>query len=248
VNGVVVADASFDGAVPHRIEADVPASLLRADTNDLTVWNVGDTGVHSRVFLDRFEMAYPQTGTARAGAFEGVFASAGVADVSGLASPAAVVDVTSGAWLTGCEAGASLRFRAEAGHHYLAVSGEALLAPRVFLPEAASRLRSTGNQADYVLVAPQAFLAAAQPLLAQRQAQGLTTVAASLEEIASAFGGGQPSAEASIVSFAWHRWHALAAVRAGDANHDPRHYNAVAARRCRTSRRPPLPSPTPLAA
>jgi hypothetical protein len=231
VNGVVVADGSFDGAVPHRVDADVAASLLRADTNDLTVWNVGDTGVSSRVFLDRFEMAYPQTGTARAGSFEGVFASAGTAEVSGLASPAAVVDVTSGSWLTGYEAGASLRFRAEEGHLYLAVSEEALLAPRVFFPEAGSRLRNARNQADYVLVAPRAFLAAAQPLLAQRQAQGLTTFAAALEEIASAFGGGQPSAEAvrDFLSFAWHRWQRPSpryVLLLGDANHDPRHYNA----------------------
>ena len=191
VNGAAVADVVFDGAVPHRVEAEVPASLLRADTNELTVWNVGDTGVSSRVFLDRFEVAYPQTGAAPAGSFEGVFASGGVAEVSGLAAPAAVVDVTSGAWLAGFEAGTSLRFRAQEGHHYLAVSEEALLAPRVFFPEAGSRLRDVANQADYVLVAPEAFLAAAQPLLAHRQAQGLTTFAASLEEIASSFGGGK---------------------------------------------------------
>ena len=142
VNGALVAEESFDGAVPHRVEADVPVSLLAA-ANDLTVLNVGDTGVSSRVFLDRFEVLYPQLGAARSGTFDGVFSVAGTAEVAGIASPAALLDVTSGAsWLTGYEAGPSLRFHAETGHRYLAVSPEALLSPRVFFPEPSARLRS----------------------------------------------------------------------------------------------------------
>ena len=101
VNGVVVGEESFDGAVPYRVEAEVPVSLLRSDANELVVLNVGDTGVSSRVFLDRFELLYPQVGTGRAGAFDGVFSKAGTAEVAGLVSPAAVVDVTSGTWLRG---------------------------------------------------------------------------------------------------------------------------------------------------
>jgi hypothetical protein len=142
----------------------------------------------------------------------------------------AVVDVTSGTWLAAFETRGSVRFRAEA-HHYLAVSHEALLSPRVFFPEATARLESPLTQADYVLIAPQAFLGAAQPLLDRRASQGLTTLAASLEEIASSFGGGQPSAEAirDFLSFAWQRWQRPSpryVLLLGDANYDPRHYNA----------------------
>ena len=78
-----------------------------------------------------------------------------------------------------------LRFRAEAGHRYLAVSQP--LAPRVATP-APSTLRARSNQADYLLIAPQAFLAAAEPLVARRADQGLTTRPVSFEEIASEFG------------------------------------------------------------
>ena len=105
VNGVVVGEESFDGAVPHRVESEVPVSLLRSDANELVVLNVGDTGVSSRVFLDRFEVLYPQVGAGRAGAFDGVFSKAGTAEVTGLVSTAAVVDVTSGTWLVGYESG-----------------------------------------------------------------------------------------------------------------------------------------------
>jgi hypothetical protein len=233
VNGALVAEETFDGAVPHRIEADVPVSLLQETGNELRVLNVGDTGVSSRVFLDRFEVLYPQVGAARSGAFDGVFSAAGTAEVAGIASPAALLDVTAGAsWLTGYEAGSSLRFHAEAGHRYLAVSPEAVLSPRAFFPEPSARLRSTQNQADYVLVAPRAFLEAAQPLLDRRQAQGLTTFAASLEEITSSFGGGEPSAKAirDFLSFAYHQWRRPSpryVLLLGDANHDPRRFNPV---------------------
>ena len=169
VNGALVAEETFDGAVPHRLQADVPVALLAA-TNELAVTNVGDTGVSSRVFLDRFDLVYPQVGAARAGAFDGVFSASGTAEVTGFASLTALLDVTATpSWLAGYEAGPSLRFRAQAGHRYLAVSQEALLSPRVFFPEPSARLRSTQNKADYVLVAPRAFLDAAQPLLDRRQ-------------------------------------------------------------------------------
>ena len=230
LNGALVAEETFDGAVPHRLEADVPVSLLAA-ANELRVTNVGDTGVSSRVFLDRFDVLYPQVTAARSGAFDGVFSVSGTAEIAGIASPAALLDLTAGAsWLTGYEAGPSLRFRAEAGHRYLAVSSEAVRSPRVFFPEPSARLRSTHNQADYVLVAPQAFLDAAQPLLDRRQAQGLSTFAASLEEIASSFGGGQVSAQAirDFLSFAYHQWRRPSpryVLLLGDANHDPRRFN-----------------------
>ena len=73
VKDVLVAEESFDGAVPHRVEADVPVSLLQETGNELRLTNVGDTGVASRVFLDRFEVLYPQATAARSGAFDGVF-------------------------------------------------------------------------------------------------------------------------------------------------------------------------------
>ena len=194
---------------------------------------MGDTGVASRVFLDRFEVLYPQVTAARSGAFDGVFSvcrdGRGRRDRLPRRSPRRHDGAS---WLTGYEAGPSLRFHAETGHRYLAVSPEALLSPRVFFPEPTARLRSTQNQADYVLVAPRAFLDAAQPLLDRRQAQGLSTFAASLEEIASSFGGGQVSAEAirDFLSFAYHQWRRPSpryVLLLGDANYDPRRFNPV---------------------
>ena len=64
------------------------------------------------------------------------------------------------------------------------------------------------NQADYLLIAPRAFLAAARASPRAPQDQGLTARAVAFEEIAEAFGHGQPSAEAirSFLAFAFHSW------------------------------------------
>jgi hypothetical protein len=124
-----------------------------------------------------------------------------------------------------------VRFQAEAGRRYLVVSGEGVLAPRVVRPEP-STLRSGGNQADYLLVAPESFLSAAEPLLVRRASQGLTVKAVSLEEIATVFGHGRPSGEAirSFVSHAYHSWAKPSpryVVLLGDATYDPQHFVAT---------------------
>jgi hypothetical protein len=255
VNGTFAGEARFSGKRPYRMELAVPASVLREGGNEITVVNAGDTGVSSLVFLDRFSVAYPQRPEAHAGAFEGAWSEDGTAEVVGLNGPAVVLDVTEAAavgtagdvvgtssvkWLTGAEAlVGSVRFRAESGHRYLVASGEGVLAPRVVRPEP-STLRSAENQADYLLVAPESFLGAAEPLLARRASQGLTVKAVSLEEIATVFGHGRPSGEAirGFVSHAYHSWAKPSpryVVLLGDATSDPQHFLS-------TSSASPLPA------
>ena len=233
VNGSVVGETQFAGKVAHRVELAVPASVMREGLNGITVVNVGDTGVSSLVFLDRFTVGYAQRSEAQGGVFEGRWTEGGEAEVLGFVGRPVVLDVTdpgSGVkWLSGVEAVAGgVRFEAEAGHLYLAVSAEGLLAPRVVRPEP-STLRSVEHQADYLLIAPQSFLAAAEPLLARRASQGLTAKAVSLEEIATVFGHGRASGEAirSFVKHAYHAWTKPSpryVVLLGDATYDPRRF------------------------
>jgi hypothetical protein len=116
----------------------------------------------------------------------------------------------------------------EAGHRYLAVSPQALLAPGIRWPSS-SDLRSTENQADYLLVTPREFLAAATPLLQLRQQQGLRARAVALEEIFDLFGHGERSAEAirDFLAYAYHRWSSPSpryVLLLGDATYDPKDY------------------------
>jgi hypothetical protein len=253
LNGVAVGEARFAGKLPHRVSLSLQASLLREGPNELSLTNVADTGVSSFVFLDRFSLAHPQLPSLTSGLFEGTWGEGGTATVSGLTGPVALLDVTPAAaaasatgasvaarWLTGFEAsGGWLRFGTEPDRLYLAVSQDALLAPRVAAPES-STLRASTNRADYVLIAPRAFLAAAEPLVERRRDQGLTTRAVSLEEIAAEFGRGRASAEAikSFLAHAFHSWGRPSpryVLLLGDASYDPRNFTG-------TSQPSPLPA------
>jgi len=89
LNGVFVGETVFDARLPHRFGASVPASVLHEGSNDLTVENVGDTGVYSLVFLDRFSLDYPQRPALRDGRFDGIWDGSGTVEIGGVtaASP-----------------------------------------------------------------------------------------------------------------------------------------------------------------
>jgi hypothetical protein len=230
LNGTPLGETSFDGKLPHVFSTSVAASLLREGVNTLSVTNLGDTGAYSFVFLDRMDFVYPQVPALRSGLFSGVFSEAGRAIVSGEARAGLdVTDPDSPVWLEGLRHKAgTVRFKAEAAHRYVLTSPEGLLAPRVSQPLRSTLRRST-NQADYVLIAPEAFLEAARPLLERRRDQGLTAKVVSFEEIASEFGHGRASAQAirDFLAYAYHSW-AQPSLRyvllLGDSSYDPRNF------------------------
>jgi hypothetical protein len=229
VNGVEVGEVTFAGKQAWKLTATLPPGLVREGANELTLTNAGDTGVQSLVFLDRFTVEYPRTAATTAGLLEASWSGGGTTTVSVTGVPV-VLDVTGAAqWLTGFTwSGSTVRFQVEAGHRYVVAGRDGLLAPRVVRPEPTT-LRDTANQADYVVIAPQAFLTAAQPLVERRQSQGLVVKAVSLEEIASAFGGGSPSAAAihDFLAYAYQSWRRPSpryALLLGGASQDPRNF------------------------
>ncbi len=233
LNGTLAGEAQFAGKRPYRMSLSVPVALLREGANELSLTNVADTGVSSLLFLDRFTISYPQVSSLTSGVFDGRWSLGGTVSVSGAAGPVALLDVTlAPSWLRGYQStGGLLRFRAEAGHRYLAVSPQALRSPRVAAP-AASTLRSATNQADYLLIAPRAFLAAAEPLVARRQDQGLSVRAVAFEDIVDEFGHGQPSAGAvqAFLAFAFQSWARPSpryVLLLGDASYDPRNFTGT---------------------
>ncbi len=228
LNGTPLGETSFDGKLPHVFSTSVPASCLQEGENTLTVTNLGDTGVYSFVFLDRVDLVYSQTPALRSGLFSGVFSEAGEAVLSGEAQVG--LDVTgpeAPVWLSALRPrSGTVSFETEAGHRYVLASAEGLLMPRVSLPLRSTLRRST-NQAEYVVIAPEAFLEAARPLLERRQDQGLTAKGVSFEEIASEFGRGRPSAQAirDFLAYAYHSWTGPSlryVLLLGDSSYDPR--------------------------
>src|SRR5262249_37094607 len=125
VNGVALGEASWDAKKPRTISAPVPQGVLLEGDNVLQVENVGDTAAaYSMVILDRFSVPYPRLTSAANGILEGEVGDAGTLEVSDLDPSAFLLDTTAvPRWLVGQSPGASgLRFRAEAGHRYLAVA------------------------------------------------------------------------------------------------------------------------------
>ena len=235
LNGAVVGEGRFGGKGAYPLSLSVPTSQLVEGANSLSLLNVGDTGVSSVVLLDKVEVGYPQVAVARGGVFEGTWADGGTVEVGGVVASPVVLDVTLGGaakWVSGYEsASGSVRFRVEAGHRYVVVSREGWRRPRIAWP-VPTTLRDVTNQADYLLIAPRELLGAAEPLLARRQSQGLTTKGVAFEEIAEVFGRGQPSGEAirEFVSYAYHTWRRPSpryVVLLGDATSDPRRFQAT---------------------
>src|SRR5262249_35266121 len=205
---------------------------IQEGSNSLDLENVGDTGAaYSMVFLNKFTVRYPRALVASGGLFatlEGDFTASGQATVDGLSPASLLLDTTdTPRWLQGASiTPTGLNFPVQAGHRYLATSN--LLHPTVHRLQASS-LKSTANQADYLLLAPQAFLPAAQPLLDLRQSQGLATKAVALEDVYEQFGHGETGPEAikEFLEFAYQSWTAPSpryVLLLGDASYDPKDY------------------------
>jgi hypothetical protein len=183
------------------------------------------------VFLDRFDVRHPHDVAAPSGALDGRFSSGGTASVADLGLGSVVLDTTSAVpvWLRGAVAtGSGLAFRVEAEHRYLAVSPAAVLRPEVRKPQP-STLKDRRNAADYLLVAPRAFLDVAEPLLELRREQGLRARGVSIEEIVQQFGHGEAHAQAvkDFLAYAYQRWQRPSpryVLLLGDATYDPKDF------------------------
>ena len=92
-------------------------------------------------------------------------------------------------WLSGAQESesGSVRFRAEAGGSYYAVSADAVRRPEVRQVSASHRLKSRRNRAEYLVIGPRGFLAAAGPLLEHRQRQGLKVKSVAMEDVYAEF-------------------------------------------------------------
>jgi hypothetical protein len=233
VNGSAVAEATWDGQTPKAIPASIGLGILHDADNVLELESLGDAGAsYSLAFLDRFELSHPRSLSAPDGLFEARFWLSGNAEVSGLGAGSLLLDVTSPTiprWLFGAlPTSGGIAFRAEDGRQYLALSPQKMLHPELRLPSPGS-LRSTHNRADYLIVAPQAFLPAAQPLLELRARQGLLVKATALEEVYQDFGHGEatPQAIRDFIAYAYHFWQSPSpryVLLLGDASYDYKDY------------------------
>jgi hypothetical protein len=230
VNGTLVSEAAWDGKASRGLEVELGAGLLLEGANRLEIENVGDTAaLYSMVLLDRFEVDYPRTPRARKGRLEGTVLGSGTLLIAAMGERSMAIDVTDEkhpAWLREAvrSADGSLRFRAEDGHRYLAASSDALIEPVIIRPTPVPL--DHAYKADYVAIAPQAFLASLEPLLQQRRRQGLRTRSVAIEDINREFGFGEatPLALREFLRDLYSAGRLRYVLLAGDATYDFKDY------------------------
>ena len=232
VNDIFQDELWWNGKEPRTAALDLPPGTLREGGNLLRIENVGDTEAsYSMVMLDRFQVVHPRRTLAEGGRLQGSFSQSGSALVSGLGA-SFLLDTTGEKprWLSGAEVSpeGALRFRAESGRNYLAVPRDAVGHPLIRFA-APARLKKETLSADYLVIGPSAFSPEAAPLLAHRGRQGLKVKFASVTDIYSEFGFGEPRPEAirDFLSYAYHHWREPKlryVLLLGDATYDFKDY------------------------
>jgi len=197
-NGGLVGEAYFDGLTGRELALDLPNGLLHDGANTVTVSVAGDTGFTADVVnLDSYGVSYQRRLAARSGRL--AFTAQGDAfKVSGLPTADVVVYRVSAAGtvtrLTGftvvrdgatfAASFAGSRLAAE----YQVASAGAVLTPAIVPPAVVGDL--TTGPAQYLVVAHPDFIGDVGPLVAAREAQGLSVKVVDTDSIQATFGHG----------------------------------------------------------
>jgi hypothetical protein len=111
---------------------------------------------------------------------------------------------------------------AGAPHRYVVFSTARIPPPGSFATVTRVSLTSR-TSGDYLLIVPEAFLAAANDLAALRSSQGLNVVVAPFEDLCDEFNGGRKSSYAvkRFVRYGYENWNSRFVMLLGDASEDP---------------------------
>ncbi|HNT22826.1 MAG TPA: C25 family cysteine peptidase [Anaerolineales bacterium] len=203
INTTSVDEAYWDGISRYHFEATVSSSALVEGINLIKYHSVGDTVVYPQMLVDWFEIIYDRCFLAVNDElmFSGDEAGTWQYQVTGLASSTVqVLDiisplqpvVLSNAVVTADGGGYRVAFDAErpAGAQFYLAGDGALKSPLSVSVYNPPDLRSSGNQADYIIITHPDFLAASQVLANYRSEQMLQTLVVNVEDIYNEFGEG----------------------------------------------------------
>ena len=231
VNGTLLTETWWDGETPHFVEAELGPGLLQEGENTLEIEEVGDTEAqYSMVMLDRFEVSYPAQLVAESGELTGSFGESGVATITGAAGQVFDLTESDPIRLAGVSAVPDgLSFRVESGRRYLLT--DSVKSPEVRRAQATG-LKKAWSRAEYLVIGPREFLAAAEPLLAHRRNEGLVAGAIATEDIYDEFGYGEATPESirDFLSYVYHHWSEPTlhyVVLLGDGTYDTKDYLAT---------------------
>ncbi|OFW61941.1 MAG: hypothetical protein A2133_07000 [Actinobacteria bacterium RBG_16_64_13] len=213
LNGTVLGDTWWSGAVAHQADFVIPAGLLTPGANEVDVLALLDGGIdYSLVALDSLDLFYERSTVVVEDQLLLTATGAGPVQVDGLSSTGAwvidladplaprLVKVTE----SGGDAGAAwVTFGAASGGHYLVATAEGALRPQAITAVSAPTLNKAGWGAGYVVITSAGLYDAASRLAAYRAGRGLQTTVVTTAEIYDAFNYGIASPHA-IQSFIAH--------------------------------------------
>ncbi len=234
VNGSDVGAASWDGATAYTATLDIPAGVLQAGNNTVTLSLPGDTGAFGEAaWVDAINIAYGLDAVsgdvarfrgetaARAYSVSGFGANVRVYDVSVPHAPQIVTGFGFGGGTV------TLGDRSSAPAEYLVLTDEQIRAPQAVVP--IKTLADPLAGADYIVLTHPDFESALAPLVAHREAQGLRVAVVDVEAVYDQFGDGRmdPAAIHAFLIHAYTTWTApppTYALLVGDGTYDPRGY------------------------
>lgn len=240
LNGRVVSDETWEGSGVFTPSGLVPQTALGAGANTLKV-ECRSAGSPDVLYFNRLEIRYRRHLAAAGGVLEFSLADpdAGDVEITGFTgSTIRIFDITdpqsprrmANVAIAAAGSGFSAAFAHAGGEKtYLAVGSDGVRTPDRIIHRKFSNLRNTGNAADYLVIAPKEFMPALADLLELRRRQGMTVMAADIEEIYDVFSYGvfDPRAIRDFLKYAWENWSSPApryVLLAGDANLDYRNY------------------------
>jgi hypothetical protein len=232
VNGVPVANATFDGLVEKNLNISLPAGTLHEGENSLQLTLPGDTGVqYEMVNLDNFSITYQRTFQAQNGRLA-FTATSGVFNVTNLPSGNIVVYRLSEAGLVRLEnvqvqATDSMFNATFAGINqastYLVTTADASYPPTL---EATRQQVNLNHPAQYLIIAHPDFINGLQPLIQARQAQGLTVSVVNVNDLYTRYTYGifDPQAIQQYIAYAYHNLGTQYVLLVGGDTYDYRNY------------------------
>ena len=240
LNEVYLGETWFDGRNWKNVQLTVPANLLQAGENTLRLTCPNDTGAGlDLVFVDRVELAFPDTFNAEEGELTFSYPTPGnwlfevseiqdtsplrVFDLTNRSQPVEIVDGTVVAGVLSFQdtLTAPATYRIQKTDNYLvAVSIEA---------DTPSSLKATTNGADYIVISHADFLAAADSLADYRESPEFRTFAADVQDVYDEFNYGivSPYAIRDFLEYTQGNWQGTApayVMLVGDGHYDPKNH------------------------
>lgn len=235
LNQQPLATIRFDGQTVFTDTVPIPSGQLKTGDNELLLDNTPEGASFLDVVqLNWLELSYSTPPTAVNDRLQ-FSQTSGTLTLSGFSGTPILLDISNPSQpqqLTTAE-GDTIQLTVTASDHIIATGPVGFHKPASIEPMRQTTWRDSSHQADLLIVTTDQLAPALAPLVAARQAEGLTVALATTAEINDVFGHGAASPE-SIQAFvhyaatAWAEPHPRYLLLVGDATSDYRNYLGLA--------------------